>query len=725
MDPLAQAVTSSVPMWPSRKAFVDAFFVANQESCGGVRHGVFFQQFYRSTGGGSNFRMTCLNAGCSFCVAFVRQGPHGPYKFNVTQSKPHTCGADYVIPVPSPQPAQQSQPAQPPPPPAAQPALPQPAQQSQPAQPPPPPAALRAPPPAALQSQPAQPPPPPAAQPALPQPAQQSQPAQPPPPPAAQPAQPAQPPPPPPPRKKRRKRDTTATTAATPQCSWTTSELKVLFAKELSNPVSQQAGKQAVSYTTGCGLTTTYHRVEKPRALVSGALSTRYASVVRGESSGKVVDSHLLLQNVAKATERLVTWATKTELSKTQTANTGAAASYVAAFDEPTETPDAVITAILVTLGGPTARHAPIPSFDLATVSGQFGQREKDRLRERARKSLEEIGERAKASPYPFAQAIQVLRRAAKDGILQVTVPPGGLSRDNVGAWNALEELASWNAIIFLKRAQREEEEREKNGTRALVRVVAGSNLDKWGTLSPRQKSVLQKITHRWSSWYTYESDSKHPMDPAAVYAATMATNLATKRAVLDAEKLQQLPKNHSFKVLHDEEPMTYQNVMQCFAGEAETSIGGMREPPSASPIFHVVVRVASGTREAFVSAGGVGAMYLAGNLGAEDAEKFPLEEHAVTDHPVLVVTPPVPRLEHFGRSPPSTWSGPSTSTPMYTPAEYYVHDMQGNDPNANSVNEKKKRKHLAAKMEGQYIKSLQKCSQAPQTRDAHTLTQG
>ncbi|XRB20948.1 hypothetical protein RI054_26g107970 [Pseudoscourfieldia marina] len=104
MDPLAQAVTSSVPMWPSRKAFVDAFFVANQESCGGVRHGVFFQQFYRSTGGGSNFRMTCLKARCSFCVAFVRQGPRGPYKFNVTQSKPHTCGADYVIPVPSPQP---------------------------------------------------------------------------------------------------------------------------------------------------------------------------------------------------------------------------------------------------------------------------------------------------------------------------------------------------------------------------------------------------------------------------------------------------------------------------------------------------------------------------------------------------------------------------------------------------------------------------------------------
>ncbi|XRB16916.1 hypothetical protein RI054_13g67600 [Pseudoscourfieldia marina] len=183
MDPLAQAVTSSVPMWPSRKAFVDAFFVANQESCGGVRHGVFFQQFYRSTGGGSNFRMTCLKPGCSFSVAFVRQGPRGPYKFMVTQSKPHTCGADCVIPVPSPQPAQQSQPAQPPPPPAA----------------------LRAPPPAALQSQPAQPPPPPAAQPALPQPAQQSQPAQPPPPPAAQPAQPAQPPPPPPPRKKRRK----------------------------------------------------------------------------------------------------------------------------------------------------------------------------------------------------------------------------------------------------------------------------------------------------------------------------------------------------------------------------------------------------------------------------------------------------------------------------------------------------------------------------------------
>ena len=86
MDPLAQAVTSSVPMWPSRKAFVDAFFVANQESCGGVRHGVFFQQFYRSTGGGSNFRMTCLKARCSFCVAFVRQGPHGPYKFNVTRS---------------------------------------------------------------------------------------------------------------------------------------------------------------------------------------------------------------------------------------------------------------------------------------------------------------------------------------------------------------------------------------------------------------------------------------------------------------------------------------------------------------------------------------------------------------------------------------------------------------------------------------------------------------
>ena len=38
----------------------------------------------------------------------------------------------------------------------------------------------------------------------------------------------------------------------------------------------------------------------------------------------------------------------------------GAAASFVAAFDEPTETLDAVIMAILVTLGGPTARHAPI-----------------------------------------------------------------------------------------------------------------------------------------------------------------------------------------------------------------------------------------------------------------------------------------------------------------------------------------------------------------------------
>ncbi|XRB18657.1 hypothetical protein RI054_18g85030 [Pseudoscourfieldia marina] len=234
MDPLAQAVTSSVPMWPSRKAFVDAFFVANQESCGGVRHGVFFQQFYRSTGGGSNFRMTCLKARCSFCVAFVRQGPHGPYKFNVTQSKPHTCGADYVIPVPSPAqplqappaqppplfgaqlalppPAQQSQPAQPQPPPAALRALPPPAQQSQPAQPQPPPAAqspqpaeaveplpplpapraqpLPAPPAQPLQAPPAQPPPSPAALRALPPPAQQSQPAQPQPPPAAQSPQP-------------------------------------------------------------------------------------------------------------------------------------------------------------------------------------------------------------------------------------------------------------------------------------------------------------------------------------------------------------------------------------------------------------------------------------------------------------------------------------------------------------------------------------------------------
>ncbi|XRB16915.1 hypothetical protein RI054_13g67590 [Pseudoscourfieldia marina] len=210
-DPLAQAVTISVPMWPSRKAFVDAFFVANQESCGGVRHGVFFQQFYRSTGGGSNFRMTCLKPGCSFSVAFVRQGPRGPYKFMVTQSKPHTCGADCVIPVPSPQLAQQSQPAQPPPLLGAQLALPPPAQQSQPAQPPPPPAAQLALPPPAQQSQPAQPPPPPGAQLALPPPAQQSQPPTPPPTPPpdalrvtpppplqAPPALPPQPPPPPP-----------------------------------------------------------------------------------------------------------------------------------------------------------------------------------------------------------------------------------------------------------------------------------------------------------------------------------------------------------------------------------------------------------------------------------------------------------------------------------------------------------------------------------------------
>ena len=56
-----------------------------------------------------------------------------------------------------------------------------------------------------------------------------------------------------------------------------------------------------------------------------------------------------------------------------------------------------------------------------------------------------------------------MLRRAAKDGILQVTVPLGGLSRDNVGGWNALEEMANWNAILFLKRAQREEEESETN----------------------------------------------------------------------------------------------------------------------------------------------------------------------------------------------------------------------------------------------------------------------
>ena len=61
-----------------------------------------------------------------------------------------------------------------------------------------------------------------------------------------------------------------------------------------------------------------------------------------------------------------------------------------------------------------------------------------------------------------------MLRRAAKDGILQVTVPLGGLSRDNVGGWNALEEMANWNAILFLKRAQREEEERETNSKRAL-----------------------------------------------------------------------------------------------------------------------------------------------------------------------------------------------------------------------------------------------------------------
>ena len=108
MDPLAQAVTSSVPTWPTRKAFVDAFFVANQESCDGVSYGEFFQQFYWSIGGGSNFKITCRKAGCSFSVAFLKQGKSGPYKFNVTRSNTHhACGADCVIPPPA---AQQSQP---------------------------------------------------------------------------------------------------------------------------------------------------------------------------------------------------------------------------------------------------------------------------------------------------------------------------------------------------------------------------------------------------------------------------------------------------------------------------------------------------------------------------------------------------------------------------------------------------------------------------------------
>ena len=37
---------------------------------------------------------------------------------------------------------------------------------------------------------------------------------------------------------------------------------------------------------------------------------------------------------------------------------------------------------------------------------------------------------------------------------------------DNIGAWNALEELTTWSAIILLKRSKREEEERKTNKTK-------------------------------------------------------------------------------------------------------------------------------------------------------------------------------------------------------------------------------------------------------------------
>ena len=133
----------------------------------------------------------------------------------------------------------------------------------------------------------------------------------------------------------------------------------------------------------------------------------------------------------------------------------------------------------------------------------------------------------AKIRVYPFAEAIQVLRRAAKDGILQVTVPLGGLSRDNVGGWNALDEMANWNAILFLKRAQREEEEgRETNSKRALIRVVAGNNLNDWRKL---MLLALLERQHRalaeFSNSCVVPGRASKP-DLSAVYAASVAHRL-------------------------------------------------------------------------------------------------------------------------------------------------------------------------------------------------------
>ena len=54
-------------------------------------------------------------------------------------------------------------------------------------------------------------------------------------------------------------------------------------------------------------------------------------------------------------------------------------------------------------------------------------------------------------------------------GTLPTAGPRARLSHDNIGAWNALEELTTWSAIILLKRSKREEEERKTNKTKDIV----------------------------------------------------------------------------------------------------------------------------------------------------------------------------------------------------------------------------------------------------------------
>ncbi|XRB17284.1 hypothetical protein RI054_15g71290 [Pseudoscourfieldia marina] len=112
-DPLAQAVTISVPMWPSRKAFVDAFFVANQESCGAT-----YTATYTATG---RTRVT---------------PPPPPQAPPALPPRP---------PPPPPTPPPDALPVTPPPPLQAPPALPP--------QPPPPPDALPAPAPLATRAE--------------------------------------------------------------------------------------------------------------------------------------------------------------------------------------------------------------------------------------------------------------------------------------------------------------------------------------------------------------------------------------------------------------------------------------------------------------------------------------------------------------------------------------------------------------------------------------------